>query len=353
MTLSLLSETLDRLFTDHCLPGSVEAAEPTWDTALWDQLAVVGFTGVGVAESAGGQGGSSHDAAEIVRVAARHAAPVPLAETLLIAGWISTVAELELPAGPTTVAVGPVDNPVVLRNEGRNWLLEGTCRRVAWAGAADRIIAMAAADGRAAAVVVDPTRCRITPGRSVAGEPRDTVVFAGTEVRDRDVTLLPATALEEVRRRGAAARSVQMAGALERVVELTVKYATEREQFGRPIGRFQAVQQQIAELAGEGQAAGAAAALVADAFAGSELPADLVATAKIRTGIAAGTAATIAHQVAGAIGFTREYPLHRFTRRLWSWRDEWGSEHDWALTLGRAVIDRGADALWPCLTGRS
>jgi alkylation response protein AidB-like acyl-CoA dehydrogenase len=71
---------------------------------------------------------------------------------------------------------------------------------------------------------------------------------------------------------------------------------------------------------------------------------------KIRAGEAAGKVAEIAHQVHGAIGFTHEHSLHRLTRRLWSWRDEFGTESHWSRELGREVMSAGADALWPTMS---
>ena len=77
-----------------------------------------------------------------------------------------------------------------------------------------------------------------------------------------------------------------------------------------------------------------------------------IAVAKVRVGEAAGVGAGIAHQTHGAIGFTYEHSLHFATRRLWSWRAEFGSESAWARELGHAVAARGADALWSDLTAR-
>ena len=179
----------------------------------------------------------------------------------------------------------------------------------------------------------------VVHGANLAGEPRDDVRFDGVEVDARPVALDPA----EVLRRGALARALAMAGALERVLELTVRYAGEREQFGRPIGRFQAIQQELAVLAGEVAAARAA---VDQAVARPDVL--RIASAKIRTGEAAGRAAEIAHQVHGAIGYTDEHVLHRFTLRLWAWRDEFGSEEEWAVELGRLVA--AAPDLWRLLT---
>jgi acyl-CoA dehydrogenase len=159
---------------------------------------------------------------------------------------------------------------------------------------------------------------------------------------------LPADALSSA---GALARSAQMAGGLESLLSQSVKYVTERVQFGRPLASFQAIQHQLALLAGHTAAAGIAAqkgfAAMDAGDAGFE-----IACAKIRTGEAAGLGAGIAHQCHGAIGFTYEHSLHFVTRRLWSWRAEFGAEAHWAAALGRQVAARGADALWPYLTAR-
>jgi acyl-CoA dehydrogenase len=135
------------------------------------------------------------------------------------------------------------------------------------------------------------------------------------------------------------------------------------------------VQHNLARLAGEVAAAIAAAGSAADAIAAaSGVPPPLTpprkgegnpvgasfdegvfleaASAKIRVGEAAGEGAAIAHQALGAIGFTKEHVLHRFTRRLWAWRDDFGNESVWAVKLGNLVAAKGADALWPMLAAR-
>jgi acyl-CoA dehydrogenase len=142
-----------------------------------------------------------------------------------------------------------------------------------------------------------------------------------------------------------------MAGALDWCLEQSVRYATERKQFGRPIGNFQVIQQNLAVLAGHVAASGIAAESAFRAADRGHARFE-VAVAKIRVGEAAGVGAGIAHQTHGAIGFTYEHALHFATRRLWSWRAEFGSESAWARELGHAVAARGADALWADLTAR-
>jgi acyl-CoA dehydrogenase len=183
-------------------------------------------------------------------------------------------------------------------------------------------------------------------GHNLAGERRDDLVFSGAQSRQAGVAPVSGDALRAL---GAVMRSAQMAGALQSVLETTVQYARERVQFGRPIGRFQAVQQNLAVLAGQTAAATAAAEAGIEAAA-RDLDSPAVAAAKIRAGEAAGIGAAIAHQMHGAIGFTQEHRLHYWTRRLWSWRDEFGNEAYWARRLGGAVAAAGADRLWHGIT---
>jgi acyl-CoA dehydrogenase len=140
------------------------------------------------------------------------------------------------------------------------------------------------------------------------------------------------------------------------VLSHTVRYANERVAFERPIAKFQAVQHNLARLAGEAAAAAAAAGSAADAIAqaasfdeGTFLEA---ASAKIRCAEAAQEGAAIAHQVHGAIGISKEHILHRYTLRLLSWRDDFGNESYWAVELGKRVAARGADELWPLVASR-
>jgi acyl-CoA dehydrogenase len=148
------------------------------------------------------------------------------------------------------------------------------------------------------------------------------------------------------------ARAAQMAGALDSMLEQGVTYATERKQFGRPIANFQAIQHSLAVVAGHVAASGLAAEQAFRAADAALDPSFEIAVAKVRVGEAAGIAAGLVHQVHGAIGFTYEHSLHFATRRLWSWRAEFGSESGWAMELGRRVAERGADALWADLTAR-
>lgn len=315
----MIAETCERLFAEHLDAEVFRAAEAgEFPRDLWNAITENGLDLILVPEAQGGSGLGWEDAHVVLVAAGAHAAPVPLAEAIA-AGWL----------------LGPAGMP-----DGIVTLADPEMTRVPWARDAGHMLV---SDPDNALHCVSLDGATITPDRNIGRDPRDHVVVEGPIPGD----------VTEVHAAGALARSCQMAGAVSAVLDLCVTYANERVQFGRPIGRFQAIQQQLAVMAGEAAAAGVAAREACRAVDRSGLDGaglSAVAAAKIRTGEAAGKAANIAHQVHGAIGFTDEYRLHHLTRRLWAWRSEFGAESAWAGLLGRLVAARGADNLWPDLT---
>jgi acyl-CoA dehydrogenase len=262
--------------------------------------------------------------------------PNRVAESEALGEWLLERGGIDAPDGGTvTLAPGTADDRLIL-DRGR---LTGTARRVPWARAAALIVVLV--DGHLVAVARE--EAAIAEGTNLAGEPRDTASFDSAPVEAG-----AAFDSAELRVRGALVRSLLMAGALERVSELTIRHATHRRQFGRPIGSFQAVQQHVVAAAQAAALVGVAADAAARRPAGFE-----VAAAKLLASRAAVTAGRAAHQVHGAIGTTREHPLSELTRRLWSWRSEHGGERYWSARLGAGVARAGADALYPAITGGS
>lgn len=149
----------------------------------------------------------------------------------------------------------------------------------------------------------------------------------------------------------ALARSLQMAGMLEGVLQMSIVYVGERHQFGRPLSRFQAVQHMVAVLAGE-VAAGSAAAdhALSHAQSAAEQTFLSVAIARTRLGEAATRAVAISHQLHGAIGYTQEHRLHRYTTALLRYRDEFGTQARWSGEVGKAILAQGRNGLWPMAT---
>jgi acyl-CoA dehydrogenase len=190
-------------------------------------------------------------------------------------------------------------------------------------------------------------------GKNIANESRDTITFNDIRLSsDQAAPVKGGVSRAALYRRGALARATMMSGALEKAMDLAVTYAQERQQFGRPISKFQAVQQNLAVLAGQTAAAVAAANLGIEALSCGDPEREefLIAVAKTRVGEAATLACEIAHQVHGAIGFTKEYALQLSTRRLWSWREEFGADPEWAARVGSYACANGADNLWEMLT---
>jgi acyl-CoA dehydrogenase len=352
--LALLAGTCGELFASR---AGLRPSAGEQDAALWQALEESGLTLVSVPERAGGSGGTLREAAVVLAAAGEHAAAVPVAETLL-GGWLLSAAGLGVPAGPLTAARAPDAFTVErVRGDGQaggGWRARGLLPRVPWGRAAARIAVAAPAGARDETMVLSlrPQDVVVTPGRNVAGEPRDdlrvdAVLAAG------DVAAAPPGLAGELRRRHALARTLLVAGAARRALELTLRHTAEREQFGRPLGRFQAVQQQAAEMAAEVAAirvaADAAVELCAADGVAGERAGVAVAAAKIQAGRGAGVVARIAHQLHGAIGFTQEHSLHLATTRLWAWRDEAGDEAEWAAELGGRALAAGADGIWPLL----
>ena len=249
----------------------------------------------------------------------------------MLAGWLLARAGLPVPDGPMTVAFG---EHVTLNQNERGCYPRGPASRVPWAREATTIVAM---DDQGRVTVAPRDECSIEPGENVAREPRDTVELGGRTDATGDARL----DRQQLRAVGAAFRAQQIAGALERVTEMTTQYALDRTQFGRPLGKFQAVQQNLAVLAGQTAAAVAAADMAAEAVGDDAIRLLPIAAAKARCGEAAGIGAAIAHQVHGAIGFTHEHSLHFLTKRLWSWRDEFGNETVWNRFTGHHMAKAG------------
>jgi acyl-CoA dehydrogenase len=350
----MLLESMQRLFEDKCTKQVVDRAEKgEFPTTLWQAVSETGVPLAALPESAGGADAEWSDLFAVLRVAGRYAAPIPLAETML-AGWIAAAAGFELTDQSMTVGPVRAGDSLKVERDGNGWRLSGQASRLPYARAVQRIVLIADGPHEEMAVVLEGTEnAEVTQGRNIAGEPRDSLTFSGSRLAaDAVAPITGGTSRAALYRRGALARATMMSGALERAIDLAVTYAQERQQFGRPISKFQAVQQNLAVLAGQTAAAVAAANVGIVALSRNDPDAEEfhIAIAKTRVGEAATLACEIAHQVHGAIGFTQEYALQLSTRRLWSWREEFGADVEWAARIGNFIAARGADQLWPTLT---
>jgi acyl-CoA dehydrogenase len=349
---NIVTEAAERIFADLADPQTVNRdKDGHWKAPLWRALTEAGLPLAWVPEDCGGSGTSLAEGFGVVSAAGRFALGVPLAETML-AGWLLAQAKIASPEGAMTVApVSPKDR-ITISADGR---LSGRARGVPFAKLAKHIAVLASGAGGLSVALVDASACRIEAGLNLGGDGSDSVTF--DQVRPAAIKPAP-QGLDQaaLMLMGGVMRSLQIAGSLEAMLDVSVRYANERVAFEKKISKFQAVQHNLAKLAGESAAALAAATSAADAIANSTSFDDAVfleaASAKIRCSEAAEKGAAIAHQVHGAIGFTVEHILHRYTLRALAWRDDFGSESYWAVELGKLVAARGADELWPLVASR-
>lgn len=347
---NLVLNAVERVFADLADPQSIlRSGAGDWKAPLWLALDEMGLPGAWVPEALGGHGLSMAEGLGVARAAGRAALAIPLIETM-IAGWVAGKAGLMLPPGASTVIFQGCQATVELDGPDR---LRVQARRVPFARDARSIVVVADEPAGARVAVVPVSDCHIGAGENLAGDACDGVTIDTRASRPADV---PGFSVDQALFLAATCRSLQIAGALQAVLDMSVAYAKERVAFEKPIARFQAVQQNLARLAGEVAAAVAASESAADTLAHDGTPQRErlleVASAKVRCGEAAETAGAIAHQVLGAIGFTEEHALHRFTLRALSWRDDFGTEMQWAGRLGQMIGSGGSVDLWQLLSAR-
>lgn len=315
-----IAETFARMIEASCPPATIRAIESGEQDPheLWSTLEESGFLHALVPEDAGGVGLELADATGLLMLAGRHTLPLPVAETIVLRGILATRG-VDIPAGSMTFA--------------------GPARRVG-----DAIVCQTVPCGQTAdlAAVELDGQVRILP---LADHRVPTVQALAEECGARwdaarfdSATNVPFDAEVPLRNAQAAVHAMQLAGALEAVLERTVAYAGERVQFGKAISKFQAIQHQLAVMAEHVLASRMAAVLAGKSGLSDSLR---IAIAKARCGIAAVEVSNLAHSIHGAIGFTEEYDLQLLTRRLHLWRQIAGSELAWQEEIGRMALAAG------------
>jgi acyl-CoA dehydrogenase len=348
----IVAEAAEKIFADLADPQTVNSAKDDgWKRDLWSALEENGLTLPWVSEEHGGSAASLAEGFEVLSASGRFALGVPLAETML-AGWLLSEGNLASPQGRMSLApVHPKDR-ITLNADGT---LKGRARNVPFAREAVHFAVLAHGPKGPVVALVKASDCRREEDVNLASEPLDAVIFDKvTPLKTGDAPKgFSQTSLMLM---GCVARALQIAGALQYMLTRSVNYAQERVAFEKKISKFQAVQHNLARLAGEAAAAQAASGSAADTLIHADSWNDAVfleaVAAKIRCAEAATTGSAIAHQVHGAIGFTEEHVLHRFSLRALGWRDDFGNESYWAVELGNMVCSRGADDLWPLVASR-
>ena len=343
---TMLRDTAGQIFEDLVTPELLREAETgVFPQKCWDAVAEAGLHQALIPEEAGGFGLAADEALSLLRVAGEHALPLPLAETML-ATWLLAGAGLAIPDGVLSIANGP---DLTLSRDGTVWRLRGSVRNVAWGRHADAIAVLAEVGGAAHIALLSKGQFTATAGENMAREPRDTLTVDAVLPASAVAPAAAGIGAAQFRAAGAVTRALLMSGGLVRIGSLAAQYTMDRVQFGKPLAKQQVIQQNMAIVATHSAASMSASDIGADAFANGMKMLG-VAAAKIRTGEAVGVATNIVHQTFGAIGFTYEHRLHFYTKRLWSWRNEYGTETEWSVLLGRYMAAAGSDRFWAELT---
>lgn len=337
----MIVEVVERIFKENVEKETVDLLEvQQWAEDVWQLVLENEIEKVAIKEEHGGAGGDYEDLFHLYRLIGKHAVPIPFIEHTL-ANLILECANLHPQTDLSTVHIAA--NPLTI-SDGK---ATGSLQHVPWARYAEKLVTLATTEqGQQSLILLDLKNATIQNHTNLAAEPRDCVNFTDAVILASQV--LTADQLEFLTKLQTAATVSKMAGAIDRAFELSVQFSKEREQFGRPIHRFQLVQQHLAILAGE-QALSAAAqeniiALLLNGEAGDE-----IAFARLKLDDASRIVATSAHQVHAAIGVTHEHRLHHYTRRLWAWRDEDYHAKYWKKELAKKWLN-SSGTLWDTLT---
>ncbi|MFM5918069.1 MAG: acyl-CoA dehydrogenase family protein [Novosphingobium sp.] len=328
----MLADMIERLLERH-LDDKAQAAARAghWLGPLWDEIEEMGLPLALLTEEQGGFGLSFAEAAEVLHQLGRHAVPLPVAETMA-ANQLLVAAGFELTGG--AAALARADHLVV--EDGR---LRGKIARVPWGEHVESLV-LAVGD-RLYRIPGSTIFTSVEPGTALNFLPRPTIELDWLIDESAPLPYCPLAA-------GATVRAFQIAGALEACLDMTLEHTATRVQFGKPLQKNQVVQHELAKLAGELACATAAADLAGEALARGDVLG--VAAGSLRAREAAGNGASIATQMHGAIGFTREHRLHLYTTALWTWRDDFGGSVMWSKLLGKAALDAGGAGYWPMVT---
>lgn len=337
---SLLTATVEKLFGDIADDGLNPAGHKCLEQGelsgeAWQLIEANGITSVLLPEEAGGFGGSWQDAVAVASAAGYHALPLPIVDTLL-AHYLLHRADIAIPEGAIALAIS---DALFIGNDG----VDGRADNVAWGATAAHILVVSRTG--ALALVARTAISDAVQRHNMPGEPMADLNFSNTP------TIACGAVAADVFALRALLCVAQIGGALTAALEQSVNHANERQQFGKPIGKLQAIQQLLAVFANEVAAINCAMLAASRALDLGDAKFE-IAAAKLRANRAIGIATSTAHQVHGAIGFTREHSLHRRTQRLWQWRSDFGNDRYWARELGMQVAQRGAAHFWADLTGR-
>lgn len=315
--------------------------EQRWDQGLWKEVCAQGWLALPFAEEYGGGGGSLVDAGLLVEEFARRAALVPVREALA-AGRVlerhaggelleSLLAGEALPA-PALLESSDANAEPTLRVDGGR--LSGYKLFVDYGQfATHHLVAALDADAPALFLVERGSGVSCEPLRSIGRTPLCHVRYEAASAR----RVAGADALAELVRLGRALAAVQCVGSMQQALDMTVAYAKVREQFGKPIGSFQAVRHHCANMATRVASSRLLAFEALSALQAGSASDAQVALAKASASRAAPEVTMLAHQIHGGNGMIEENDLYFFTLRAKEHSLAWGSAEECLAVVARDV----------------
>jgi alkylation response protein AidB-like acyl-CoA dehydrogenase len=352
----LLRDNARKFFATECPMAEVRRlmeTETAFDAVLWAKLAEQGYTGCIFSEEYGGVGLGKGELILLMEEAGRALLPGPFFSTVALAGpVIDAVASPEQKKKYlTAICAGEARSTVAIFEDAAGWdptrfqvtAVNGRLSGEKWfvtdAAAADWIV-VAASNG---VFLVDPK------GYGIEIAP-----MSGMDLTRKLYTLrmnhTPAEKLGDVAGLAGAldiataALAAEMAGGMQRTLEMTVEYAKTRKQFGKPIGSFQAVQHQCADMYLETESSRSAAYYAAWALEEKAPDAAVaVSIAKMYASDASRTVGNRGIQVQGGMGFTWENDVHLYYRRAKASETAFGDATFHRERIARLVIDAGAE----------
>ncbi len=339
---NMIYDGAHRLFNDFLSWENLKLyEEQVWPEELWTEFSKLGFTNIFSPDDQSGINAKWTDAQIILKASGYHGAPLPVGESLA-SNWFASRNGMVLPDGHWAITNGPIKIDEKLNK------VDFENLDVAWGRYAKQLLHV---DERRITLIELGDKLSIEKLTNLANEPRDKISGKGKVIESVE-TNLTKNPLHWI---GSLVRSCQIAGAAGQTLDLSLKYSKDREQFGRPISKFQTIQNYLADLAGLSASLDAisiAAANDLDLYGLSENSQARItlAAAKCRSSEGVEKVTRLSHQVHGAIGFTYEYGLHFYTKRLWSWRDEYGSAVEWGSFLGDIALKHNSSNIWPLVT---
>jgi alkylation response protein AidB-like acyl-CoA dehydrogenase len=330
-----LRELAKQIFIGYCTDEKLSALESTgayFDPDLWAELARAHLFGFGVDEDLGGHGGGMIEIAILLEQAGRFAAPVPLwaalvcgAMPLSLFGSDEQKERLLKPlidGGPiVTMALDEPSSRELLKpktkavKDGDGWKLTGTKEHAPAIAQASRVIVAADSPDGVALFLLDPAKAAIAPQPNTSAEPLSMITMTDARVEPNDVLVQPGDlqAIQRIIDHALVGLCAWQVGIAEQALRITAEYTSGREQFGRPLGTFQAVQQRVADAYVEVETMRwtmwHAAWLLAEGMTAT----DEAAEAKYFAAEGGHRVLAAAQHLHGGIGVDMSYPLHRYT----------------------------------------